>query len=144
MASRAQQGPQSATVRAAIYARVSTDGQVESGTSLDEQVRRCRAYCEAQGWSVVAEYREEGVSGTKASRPQLDCLMRSARGRELDAIVVAKLDRWGRSMRHLCDALGELDDVGVRFASVAEAVDSSTPAGRLPTQRPRGHRRVRA
>jgi DNA invertase Pin-like site-specific DNA recombinase len=131
MASRAQQGPESTTVRAAIYARVSTDGQVESGTSLDEQVRRCRAYCEAQGWPVVAEYQEEGVSGTKASRPQLDRLMRSARGRELDAIVVAKLDRWGRSMRHLCDALGELDDVGVRFASVAEAVDSSTPAGRL-------------
>jgi DNA invertase Pin-like site-specific DNA recombinase len=131
MASKALQGSHTATVRAAIYARVSTDGQVETGTSLDEQIRRCRAYCAAQGWSVVAEYREEGVSGTKASRPQLDALMRSARGRELDAIVVAKLDRWGRSMRHLCEALGGLDDVGVRFASVAEAIDSSTPSGRL-------------
>ena len=57
--------------------------------------------------------------------------MRSARRGELDAIVVAKLDRWGRSMRHLSAALGDLDDWRIRFASVAEAIDSSTPSGRL-------------
>jgi len=53
-------------VRAAIYARVSTDEQAEHGTSLDEQVRRCEAYCVAQGWSVSVTHREEGVSGTRA------------------------------------------------------------------------------
>src|SRR5262249_15175627 len=73
----------------------------------------------------------EGVSGTRASRPELDRLMRSARAGELDAIVVGKLDRWGRSMRHLCAALGDLDDWGIRFASVAEAIDSTTPSGGL-------------
>ena len=130
MASEVQR-PRSDGVRAVIYARVSTDEQVESGTSLDEQVRRCRAYCEAQAWTVVAVYREEGVSGTRASRPELDRLMRTAQARELDAVVVAKLDRWGRSMRHLCAALGDLDDWGIRFASVGEAIDSSTPSGRL-------------
>src|SRR4051794_24235461 len=57
--------------------------------------------------------------------------MRLARRGELDAIVVAKLDRWGRSMRHLSAVLGELDDLRVRFASVSEAIDSSTPSGRL-------------
>jgi len=119
------------TVRAAIYARVSTDEQAEHGTSLDGQVRRCEAYCVAQGWTVVATHREEGVSGTLASRPELDQLMRSAKRHELDAIVVAKLDRWGRSMRHLSAVLGDLDDLHVRFASVAEAIDSSTPSGRL-------------
>lgn len=123
--------PNGGTVRAAIYARVSTDEQAESGTSLDDQVRRCEAYCAAQGWTVIAVYREEGVSGTRASRPELDQLMCRAKRCELDAIVVAKLDRWGRSMRHLCAALGDLDDWRVRFASVAEAIDSSTPSGRL-------------
>jgi DNA invertase Pin-like site-specific DNA recombinase len=123
--------PSGGPVRAAIYARVSTDEQVEYGTSLDEQVRRCEAYCFAQGWMVVAIHREEGVSGTRASRPELDRLMRSARSQDLDAIVVAKLDRWGRSMRHLSAALGDLDDWRIRFASVAEAIDSSTPSGRL-------------
>lgn len=118
-------------VRAAVYARVSTDEQADHGTSLDEQVRRCEAYCVAHGWTVVATHREEGVSGTLASRPQLDQLMRSARRGELDAIVVAKLDRWGRSMRNLSAVLGDLDDLHVRFASVAEAIDSSTPSGRL-------------
>ncbi|MFP5317189.1 MAG: recombinase family protein [Acidimicrobiia bacterium] len=123
--------PSEAAVRAAVYARVSTDEQAEHGTSLDEQVRRCEAYCAAHGWTVVAIYREQGVSGSRASRPELDQLMRSARSREVDAIVVAKLDRWGRSMRHLCSALGDLDDWQIRFASVAEAIDSSTASGRL-------------
>lgn len=131
MAPTGERDPSGGTVRAAIYARVSTDEQVECGTSLYEQVRRCEAYCSAQGWTVTAVYREEGVSGTQASRPELDRLMRSARGSELDAIVVAKLDRWGRSMRHLSAALGDLDDWRIRFASVAEAIDSSTPSGRL-------------
>lgn len=119
------------TTRTAIYARVSTDDQAEHGTSLDEQVRRCEAYCESQGWKVTAVYREEGVSGSAASRPQLDRLLHCAHRGELDAIVVAKLDRWGRSMRHLAAALGALDDLGIRFASVTEAIDSSTASGRL-------------
>lgn len=121
----------SEVVRTAIYARVSTDEQAEYGTSLEEQVRRCEAYCVAQGWTVLVVHREEGVSGTLASRPQLDRLMLSAKRGELDAIVVAKLDRWGRSMRHLSAVLGDLDDLHVRFASVAEAIDSSTASGRL-------------
>ena len=123
--------PDSDSVRAAIYVRVSTDDQAEHGTSLDDQVRRCEAYCVAHGWDVVAVYREQGVSGTQASRPQPDRLLHSARDGELDAIVVAKLDRWGPSMWHLTAALGDLDDLGVRFASVAEAIDSSTASGRL-------------
>ena len=131
MASKQPQNPEPGPVRAAIYARVSTDEQAQSGTSLDEQIRRCQAYCAAQGWTVATVHREEGVSGSRASRPELDRLMAAARSRAVDAIVVAKLDRWGRSMRHLSAVLGDLDDLRVRFASVAEAIDSSTPSGRL-------------
>lgn len=120
-----------ASLRAAIYTRVSTDDQAETGTSLDDQVRRGAAFCASQGWTVAAVYREEGVSGARESRPQLDALMRSARRQEVDVIVVAKLDRWGRSMRHLTAALGELDELGVRFTSVAEAIDSTSISGRL-------------
>jgi site-specific DNA recombinase len=116
--------------RAAIYARVSTDEQVE-GTSLDTQLERCRAYVESQGWSVAAEFVDEGVSGATASRPALDRLMAAVRAGSASKVVVAKLDRFGRSVRHLSALLGELDDKGVQFVSVAERIDGSTPTGRL-------------
>lgn len=120
-----------ASPRATIYARVSTTRQARDGTSLDEQVDRCSAWAAAQGMRVVATYREEGVSGAKASRPELDRLMGSARGGDIDAIVVFALDRWGRSMRNLLVTLDELDTLGVTFASVRESIDSSTATGRL-------------
>lgn len=116
--------------RAAIYARVSTIEQVD-GTSLATQVERCRAHVAAQGWHGVGEWVDEGVSGAKASRPALDGLMRAVRASEVDVVVVAKLDRIGRSMRHLAALLGELDDRNVGLISVSESFDSSTPAGRL-------------
>ena len=116
--------------RAAIYARVSTLEQVD-GTSLATQVERCRAYVKSQGWSLAGELVDEGVSGAKAARPALDRLLALLDDGKVDAIVVAKLDRLGRSMRHLAALLGELDDRGVRLVSVAEGFDSQTPSGRL-------------
>lgn len=116
--------------RAAVYARVSTIEQVD-GTSLATQVERCRAYVSSQGWSLTGKFVDEGVSGAKAARPALDRLMAHIGDGKVDAIVVAKLDRLGRSMRHLASLLGELDDRGVRLVSVAEGFDSQTPSGRL-------------
>ena len=116
--------------QAAVYARVSTAEQVD-GTSLSTQVERCRAYIESQGWALVGEFVDEGVSGAKATRPALERLLGLVRSGGVDAIVVAKLDRLGRSMRHLVVLLAELDDRGVRLVSVAEGFDSQTPAGRL-------------
>jgi DNA invertase Pin-like site-specific DNA recombinase len=116
--------------RAAIYARVSTAEQVE-GTSLTVQVDRCEHYIAAQTWAPVASYVDEGVSGAKASRPALDRLMREVRAGTVDVVVIAKLDRIGRSMRHLGAVLGELDDRKVALVSVTEAFDSSTASGRL-------------
>lgn len=116
--------------RAAIYARVSTDEQVD-GTSLGTQLSRCRAYALAQGWALGGEYVDEGVSGARATRPALDRMMADVRQARLNVVVVAKLDRFGRSVRHLSALLGELDDLGVRFVSVAENIDGSTSVGRL-------------
>lgn len=124
-------GPAAAVV-AAYYGRVSTAEQVE-GTSLGTQRDRCRSAIEARSWNFADpwEYVDEGVSGAKGSRPALDRLMTACRVGSVTAVVVAKLDRFGRSMRHLSTMLGELDDLGVIFVSVAESFDSSTPSGRL-------------
>lgn len=117
-------------MRAAIYCRVSTDEQVE-GTSLYTQLESCRDHASRHGWSISGEYIDEGVSGVLASRPQLDLLMREVRTGKHDIVVVAKLDRAGRSVRHLASLLGELDDLGVQFVSVAEQIDGASAVGRL-------------
>ena len=118
-------------MRAATYARVSTQEQADPGTSLDTQRDRTRAYVDAQGWELVAEYVDEGVSGAADRRPDLDRLMGECRDGNVDVIVVAKLDRFTRSSRHLANAMAELEDLGVGFASLAESVDSTTASGRM-------------
>ena len=116
--------------RAVIYARVSTLEQVD-GTSLQTQVETCERYARGCGYRVIDRFVDEGVSGAKASRPALDRLIRRAKAGGVDVVVVAKLDRFGRSMRHLSELLGQLDDLSVTFVSVAESFDSSSPSGRL-------------
>lgn len=118
-------------LRAAIYTRVSTKDQATEGTSLGTQLQQCRAWVTAQGWQVMGEYVDEGVSGAKESRPALDRLVGAMRRGEIDAVVVGKLDRFGRSLAHLATLLQEMDRRNVRFVSVSEAFDSSSPAGRL-------------
>jgi len=120
----------SAPIRAAYYGRVSTADQID-GTSLDTQRDRCLAAIEAKDWELAGEFVDEGVSGAKGNRPELDRLMAACHAGEVDAVVVAKLDRFGRSVRHLSRLIGDLDDQGVIFVSVAESFDSSNPAGRL-------------
>ena len=117
-------------LRAAIYGRVSTAEQVE-GTSLATQRERCNAYVNAQGWRFAGEYIDAGVSGAKESRPELDRLTAAVRRGELDVVLVAKLDRLGRTMRGLTALLADWDDRGVRLVSVAESFDSASPSGRL-------------
>lgn len=123
-------GDQTPCRRAAVYARVSTAEQAQ-GSSLPEQVVTCRAHIVAAGFAEAGVFVDEGVSGAKASRPGLDALMAAVRSGDIDVIVVAHLDRAGRSMRHLGELMGELDERGVALVSVAESFDSSSPSGRL-------------
>jgi DNA invertase Pin-like site-specific DNA recombinase len=118
-------------MRAGIYARVSTAEQAREGTSLVSQVRQCRAFVGAKGWHVAEEYVDEGVSGSLKSRPELDRMLRAVYAGDLDVVVVAKLDRFSRSLRHLVNTVPELEAAGVAFVSVAESIDGTTATGRL-------------
>jgi DNA invertase Pin-like site-specific DNA recombinase len=117
-------------MRVAIYARVST----QNGQDPEMQTRELRDYCERRGWAIEDEYVDVGVSGAKESRPELNRLMADAKRRKLDLILVWKLDRFGRSLRHLVNALAELEAVGVAFVSLTDNLDLSTPSGRLMFQ----------
>jgi putative DNA-invertase from lambdoid prophage Rac len=106
------------------YARVSTHDQ----QTLPLQRDAMAAYAQQRGWSIIVAMSEVG-SGSH-ERPQRDQLMRAARRRELDAIVVWRLDRWGRSIVDLVNTLHELHALGVGFISLHEALDFTTPTGR--------------
>jgi putative DNA-invertase from lambdoid prophage Rac len=105
----------------ALYARVSTSDQ-----SCEMQLRELRQYVQRQGWQVFAEYVDTGFSGAAASRPQLDRLLRDARVRRFEAVVVWKLDRWGRSVAHCVRSIQELVSLGIRFHSPTEGIDTGT------------------
>ncbi|MDP9454853.1 MAG: recombinase family protein [Actinomycetota bacterium] len=111
-------------IRVGLYARVSTYDQ----QTLPMQLSAMREYAERRGWTVVTEVSEVG-SGAK-EREKRERLMRAARRREIDAVVVWRLDRWGRSLVDLVTTLGELGELGVGFVSLTEALDLTTPTGR--------------
>ena len=111
--------------RTALYLRVSTADQ-----KPDLQFDGLRRYAEQAGLMVVEEYLDVAISGRKQGRPQLDALMKAARGREFDSVLVWKFDRFARSTKHLLAALEEFDHLGVRFVSVQDQVDTSSPMGK--------------
>jgi DNA invertase Pin-like site-specific DNA recombinase len=107
-------------MRVAIYARVSTTGQ-----NCEMQLCELRDYVTRRSWTVQAEYVDAGWSGTKTSRPEFDRLMKEARQRRFDAVVVWKLDRWGRSLVHSVQTVQELASLGIRFLAVTQNLDTS-------------------
>ena len=113
------------TLRAAIYARVSTLDQ-----EPENQLAELRCYADARGW-MPTEYVDHGVSGAKERRPALDRLLADARRRRFDVLVCWRLDRLGRNLRHLVTLLDELAALGIAFVSLGEGIDCTTPAGRL-------------
>ena len=113
-------------MRAALYSRVSSDSQ-----TVDNQLHELRAYVSTRQWTLVGEFQDEGVSGSKDRRPALDRLMAEARRGRVDVICVWSLDRFGRSLAHVVTAVQELHERGVAFVSLKEGLDLSTAAGRL-------------
>ena len=103
------QAPDHPILRVALYARVSTLNNQDP----EMQLRELREYAERRGWQITEEYIDQGVSGCKESRPALNQLMSDACRRSFDAILVWKIDRWGRSLKHLVTSLAELDAYGI-------------------------------
>ena len=112
----------------ALYMRVSTKGH---GQTTDTQALALREYAERRGFEIASEYRDEGISGSKDSRPALDRLMKDARTRKFDVVIVARFDRFARSVSHLLRALEEFSHLGVDFVSLSESIDTSTPMGKM-------------
>ena len=119
---------QSRSVRAAIYARVST---ANNGQDPSMQTRELREYCERRGWKITGQYVDEGISGATDSRPELNRLMADAHRRRFDAVVVWRFDRFARSVSHLLRALETFRSLGVEFVSFSEQMDTSTPTGKM-------------
>jgi DNA invertase Pin-like site-specific DNA recombinase len=116
--------------RVAFYSRVSTT----HGQDPELQLRELREYAAARGWTLAQEYTDIGASGSKDSRPALNRLMADAHRRRFDVVLVWKLDRFGRSLRHLVNALAEFEARGIAFVSLRDNLDLTTPSGRLMFQ----------
>ena len=110
--------------RVGLYARVSTHGQ----QTLPLQMRAMCEYAAQRGWTITMQIREVG-SGA-AQRELRARLLDAARRREIDVVLVWRLDRWGRSLADLVVTLKELAELGVGFVSLTEALDLTTPTGR--------------
>jgi DNA invertase Pin-like site-specific DNA recombinase len=98
--------------------------------TCENQLAELRRYVTARGWTAT-EYVDQGVSGAKDSRPALDEMLKDARRRRLDVIVVWRLDRLGRNLKHLITLLDDLNALRVAFVSLGEGIDATTAAGRL-------------
>jgi DNA invertase Pin-like site-specific DNA recombinase len=112
-------------LRAGIYARVSTTEQTP-----ENQLGALRAFATARGWQAV-EFVDHGVSGAKERRPALDALLAAVRARKVDVVACVKLDRLARSTRHMVTLAGELEALGVDLVVLDQAIDTTTPSGRL-------------
>jgi putative DNA-invertase from lambdoid prophage Rac len=110
--------------RAGLYARVSTNDR----QMLPMQSCALREYAARRGWTIALQVRE--VNSGAAKREAREKLLEAARRREIDLVLVWRLDRWGRSVTDLLATLQELEHLGVGFVSLTEALDLTTPAGR--------------
>ena len=115
-------------MRAAIYARVST---INHGQDVTLQTRELQQFAEARGWHVAGTYIDDGVSGAKDSRPDLNRLMADAHKRCFDVVAVWRFDRFARSVSHLLRALETFSALGIAFVSLSEQMDTTTPTGKM-------------
>jgi DNA invertase Pin-like site-specific DNA recombinase len=119
------------SVRAAIYLRVSRDDQ-----TTDNQRLVLEKVAGHRGWVIVQTYEDQGISGAKGreQRPAFDTMLKDAVRRRFDVLMVWSIDRLGRSVLYVANALAELDAAGVALYSDQQAIDSTTPTGRAMIQ----------
>jgi DNA invertase Pin-like site-specific DNA recombinase len=117
--------------RAAVYLRVSTDGQ-----TTENQRRVLEEVAERRGWTVVASFEDAGISGAKGrdKRPGFDAMLKAATRRQFDVLMFWSIDRLGRSTAMVATALAELEAAGVAIYADKEAMDATTPHGKAMLQ----------
>ncbi len=115
-------------MRVCIYVRVSTTKQ-----ELETQVKQCETYCKMKGFEVFKIYKDV-ISGTKESRPEFNKLLEDMRHYKFRAIVITKLDRIGRSLKHLLSLIEEFNQKKVELIAVTQNIDTTTSAGKLQFQ----------
>jgi DNA invertase Pin-like site-specific DNA recombinase len=114
--------------RAALYVRVSTDGQ-----TVENQIRELRQVAERRGWEVVEVYNDAGISGAKGrnGRPGLDTMLKDANRRKFDVVMAWAIDRLGRSLLDLLNMIQHLEACGIDLYLDQQAIDTTTPMGKL-------------
>jgi len=112
--------------KAAIYVRVSTPDQ-----HVETQLYDLRKLAAQRGFEVSREYCDRGISGSKARRPGLDAMMGDARRGQFTVLLVAAFDRVARSTKNFLEIVDELHDLEIEFISAREAIDTSTPMGKM-------------
>lgn len=113
-------------MKVAIYLRVSTTDQ----TTLNQEIE-LKKYCEREGFEIYDIYKDEGISGAKTSRPDLDRMLKDMRLKNFEAIIVWKFDRLGRSTQHLLQVLEEMKNKNVRLIATSQNIDTQTPLGKF-------------
>ncbi|KKN17797.1 hypothetical protein LCGC14_0962200 [marine sediment metagenome] len=113
-------------MKAGLYIRVSTTEQ----TTLNQELE-LKTYCKNNNIEIYKVYKDEGVSGTKTSRPQLDLMLQDVRKKLIDVVIVWKFDRLGRSTAHLLQVLEEMKNKQVRLIATSQNIDTYTPMGKF-------------
>jgi len=116
-------------IRAALYARVSTEDQAKEGFSLDAQIEKLRSYCKARGWKIAGEYIDDGYSGRNTNRPAYQKMMKEME--KWDVLLVVKMDRIHRNSKNFMVMMEQLRNHGKEFVSMTESLDTSTSMGRF-------------
>jgi site-specific DNA recombinase len=116
-------------LRAAIYARVSTDDQAKEGYSIPAQLKRLQAYCKAKGWEVASEHVDDGYSGRDINRPEYQRMM--SQRDQWDVVLVLKMDRIHRNSKNFTQMMDDLNGWKKQFNSMQEKFDTTSAMGRF-------------
>ena len=118
-------------MRTAIYCRVSTDIQVKEGDSIQAQLSALRSYCKKNGYEIVGEYIDDGISGTLLNeRDELQRMLDDVRDRKIDLVIFTRLDRYFRNLRHYLNTQEVLDKYNVPWIAIWENYETQTPQGK--------------
>jgi len=112
--------------KVALYCRVSTSDQTNKNQLLE-----LRDYCERNNYEIYKEYADNGISGSKTTRPALDLMLQEMRNKKFKVVIVSKFDRLGRSTIHLLQVLEEMKNRRVRLIATSQGIDTSTPEGKF-------------